>query len=87
MDELLDGKYTDARLHHQWAITDKTFSESVRDGGTENPDSPQMQEKLRNKLWSRLIKKGSSADEPASIDLRLDEIPRGPPHSFLYITK
>ncbi|XP_063606711.1 cytosolic carboxypeptidase 2-like, partial [Penaeus indicus] len=25
-------------------------------------------EKLRNKLWSRLIKKGSSADEPASID-------------------
>ncbi|KAG7175392.1 putative cytosolic carboxypeptidase NnaD-like, partial [Homarus americanus] len=25
-------------------------------------------EKLRNKLWSRLIKKGSNADEPASID-------------------
>lgn len=31
---------------------------------------PGEQEKLRNKLWSRLIKKGSSADEPASIDFR-----------------
>ncbi|XP_063874130.1 uncharacterized protein LOC135107747 isoform X3 [Scylla paramamosain] len=32
-------------------------------------DPQPIKEKLRNKLWSRLIKKGSSADEPASIDL------------------
>ncbi|XP_069986707.1 cytosolic carboxypeptidase 2 isoform X2 [Penaeus vannamei] len=31
-------------------------------------DPQPIKEKLRNKLWSRLIKKGSSADEPASID-------------------
>ncbi|XP_071546044.1 uncharacterized protein [Panulirus ornatus] len=32
-------------------------------------DPQPVKEKLRNKLWSRLIKKGSNADEPASIDL------------------
>ncbi|XP_045593717.1 uncharacterized protein [Procambarus clarkii] len=31
-------------------------------------DPQPIKEKLRNKLWSRLIKKGSNADEPASID-------------------
>ncbi|KAK7077233.1 Cytosolic carboxypeptidase 2 [Halocaridina rubra] len=49
---------------HDFISMGRQFCETL----VEYFDPQPIKEKLRNKLWSRLIKKGSSADEPASID-------------------
>ncbi|XP_068230422.1 cytosolic carboxypeptidase 2-like isoform X3 [Palaemon carinicauda] len=49
---------------HDFLSMGRQFCETL----VEYFDPQPIKEKLRNKLWSRLIKKGSNADEPASID-------------------